>query len=87
VPLVTLPGEFARSRDAYEIYGKLGIDACTAADKSDYVRRAVAIASDRSLRNSIARAIDERSHMMFENAAAAHELEAFFIQAARGHES
>jgi protein O-GlcNAc transferase len=89
VPLVTLPGRFARGRDAYEIYMRLGIDACTATDKEDYVRRAVRIAGDRDLRQSIASSIRERSGVLFSNPSACHEIEAFFVESAlsQGHRS
>ena len=83
VPLVTLPGAYSRGRGTYAAYRRIGVFDCIAADAEDYVRRAVAIAGDRSLREAIGRAFRERVAMLFSNAAGAQEMEAFFMDAVR----
>jgi protein O-GlcNAc transferase len=87
VPLVTLPGAFARGRGTYAVYRRIGFFDCVAADPEDYVRRAVAIANDRSLRNAIGAAFRERRGVLFSNAEAAAEIEAFFVDAVRRAEA
>jgi predicted O-linked N-acetylglucosamine transferase (SPINDLY family) len=83
VPLVTLPGTYARGRGTNAVYRRIGVSDCIAADPADYVRRAVRIANDHSLRNAIGTACRERIAALFSNQAAAHEIEAFFVEAAR----
>ncbi len=82
VPLVTLPGAFARGRGTAAVYRRIGVPDCVAADPQDYVRRAVSIASDRARRDAIGAAFRERIGVLFSNAAAAAEIEAFFLDAA-----
>jgi protein O-GlcNAc transferase len=82
VPLVTLPGAFARGRGTAAVYRRIGISDCVALDAHDYVRRAVMIANDRSLRDSIGTALRDRIEMLFSNTAGAQELEAFFLDSA-----
>ena len=82
-PLVTLPGAFARGRGTDAVYRRIGVLDCVAADSQDYVRRAVSIAKDRGLRDSIGTAFRERMGVLFSNDAAAAEIEAFFLDAAR----
>ncbi len=82
VPLVTLPGAFARGRGTAAVYRRIGITDCVALDAQDYVRRAVMIANDRSLRDSIGTALRDRIGMLFSNTAGAQELEAFFLDSA-----
>jgi len=87
VPLVTLPGAYSRGRGTDAAYRRIGISTCVAADPNDYVRRAVAIASDRSLRDAIGASFRERIGMLFSNSAGAQEIEAFFVDAARRAEA
>jgi protein O-GlcNAc transferase len=83
VPLVTLPGAYARGRGTAAVYRRIGVSDCIAADPADYVRRAVSIANDHSLRDAIGTACRERIGVLFSNEAAAQEIEAFFVEAAR----
>ncbi|HUE16060.1 MAG TPA: tetratricopeptide repeat protein [Planctomycetaceae bacterium] len=87
VPLVTLPGAYSRGRGTDAAYRRLGVSQCVAADPNDYVRRALAIANDRSLRDAIGAAFRERVGMLFANVAGAREIEAFFVDAARRAEA
>jgi protein O-GlcNAc transferase len=79
VPLVTLPGAFARGRGTAAVYRRIGVFDCIADSPEDYVRRAVMIAKDRSLRDSIGTTLRERVGMLFSNTAGAQEMEAFFL--------
>jgi predicted O-linked N-acetylglucosamine transferase (SPINDLY family) len=83
VPLVTLPGAYSRGRGTDAAYRRIGISTCVAADPNDYVRCAVAIASDRSLRDAIGASFRERIGMLFSNSAGAQEIEAFFVDTVR----
>jgi protein O-GlcNAc transferase len=82
VPLVTLPGAYARGRGTNAVYQRIGVSDCVAADPQDYVRRAVSIANDHSLRNAIGAAFRERVGALFSNAAAPAEIEEFFLRVA-----
>jgi protein O-GlcNAc transferase len=86
VPLVTLPGAFSRGRGTEAAYRRIGISDCIAADANDYVRRAVMIANDRSLRDAIGTAFRDRIGMLFSNTSGAQEIEAFLLDAVRGAE-
>jgi protein O-GlcNAc transferase len=87
VPLVTLPGAFARGRGTDAVYRRIGVADCVAADPEDYVRRAVSIANDRGRRDAIGAAFRERMGVLFSNDAAAAEIEAFFLDATRRAEA
>ncbi|MFN0163418.1 MAG: tetratricopeptide repeat protein [Burkholderiales bacterium] len=60
VPVLTLPGRFLRSRYAYARLRALEIDACIAADRADYVERAVAVANSTRLRDDLVACLRER---------------------------
>jgi predicted O-linked N-acetylglucosamine transferase (SPINDLY family) len=72
----------ARGRGTAAVYRRIGISDCVALNAHDYVRRAVMIANDRSLRDSIGTALRDRIGMLFSNTAGAQELEAFFLDSA-----
>ncbi len=52
-PIITLPGEFLRGRITYGTYKWLGLDDTIAESTPDYIEKAVAIANDQKLRQSI----------------------------------
>ena len=56
VPLVVLPGPLERGRHAMSIYGQMNLTDFVARDAADYVRLAVALATDDDVH---ARAVDE----------------------------
>jgi predicted O-linked N-acetylglucosamine transferase (SPINDLY family) len=87
VPLVTLPGAFSRGRGTDAVYRRIGVFDCIATDPEDYVRRAIAIANDRSLRQAIGRAFRERIGVLFSNTGGAEEMGAFFVDAVRRAEA
>jgi protein O-GlcNAc transferase len=81
VPLVTLPGKLNPGRMAYAFFQKLEILDSVATSPADFVERSIRLASDPSLRNSLRSRILERCGVLFSNAAAAAELESFFVDA------
>ena len=87
VPLITLTSRFARARGTESAYRRIGMADFVAATPREYVERAVAIANDRALRDSIGREFVDRSGSLFSNPAGAREMEAFFIDAVRRHEA
>jgi protein O-GlcNAc transferase len=66
-PIVTLPGEFLRSRITAALYRRMGLESLVATSADDYVNRAVAWAGDHSQNESIRRQIRERADVLFEN--------------------
>ncbi len=81
-PLVTLPGEFARGRGTLAHFKTMGVLDTVAKDEADYVRLAVEIANNPDLRARLRAKIIAAGTVLFDNTAAAKELEAFFIEAA-----
>ena len=78
LPIVTMPGEFMRSRMTQAFYKQMGISDCVAADIESFANIAVTLASNKAWRNEISRKIKERAPALFEDMASVHELERFF---------
>ena len=84
LPVVTLPGAFSRGRQTYGMLREIGMDELIASDPEDYVRKAVAIATDRERRDRLAQEIRQRAaRRLFDNPAPVRSLEEFFSDAAR----
>jgi len=66
-PIVTLPGEFLRSRITAALYRRMGLESLVATSADDYVDRAVSWAADRAQNEAIRSQIAERSDVLFEN--------------------
>ncbi len=81
VPVVTMPGAFARGRVASACYRKMSILDCIATDEADYVRIAVRLGTDAQWREEIRRRIRAASPVLFEDLSVVRELEQFFVQA------
>jgi protein O-GlcNAc transferase len=77
-PIVTLPGDFARSRVTSACYKKMGLLDCIARDSEDYVRIAVRLATDRAWRQRVKSEIEAKRSVLFENPGILRELECFF---------
>lgn len=78
-PFVTKPGEFMRGRVGLAYCKLLDVMECVAVDTEDYVRKAVAIASDQSLRDSIKSKMLANSHVLFENQQPIQDVTNFFL--------
>jgi predicted O-linked N-acetylglucosamine transferase (SPINDLY family) len=80
-PVVSLPGEFLRSRITHALYCTMGLPGFVAKDTDDYVRRAVTLASDKSARAQTSQEILTASDAIYENPAAVQALESFLLDA------
>jgi predicted O-linked N-acetylglucosamine transferase (SPINDLY family) len=77
-PIVTCPGEFARSRIVAAAYAQMGVvDAPVAASSADYVRLAVALGRDRARRAALSRQLLAAAPALFDDRTAVRELESF----------
>ncbi len=75
--LVTLPGPDQRGRVAYSCYRQKGLDDCAADDFDDYVAIALRLGTDAAYRETIARAIRERSAVLYDNTVGANAIATF----------
>ena len=66
-PFVTKPDEFMRGRMGYFFAKLLDATECIASDSEDYAQKAVAIATNPVLRQSIKTKILANNHVLFEN--------------------
>ena len=80
-PIVTLPGEFMRSRQCYASYHHMQMFDCVARDAEDYVRKAVRLGTDPAYRASIREKIMASNSVLYDNPSFAHELEEFCASA------
>ncbi len=81
IPVVTLASTFLRGRMALSFYKHMEIYDCIAHSISEYVDIAVRLALDTEHRMAVSRAIQERSHLMFENMEVVREWENFLWMA------
>lgn len=66
-PIVTKPGEFMRGRVGMGFCKMMDLPECIAKDTESYVQKAVQIASNQSLRDTISAKILKNSHALYEN--------------------
>ncbi len=78
-PLVTLPGNFLRSRLTYGFYRRMGLLDLVATDGDDYVRLALRLANDVEWRAEMSSRILEKKDVLFENPGILRDLEQFFL--------
>jgi predicted O-linked N-acetylglucosamine transferase (SPINDLY family) len=81
LPVVTLPGELMVQRYALGLYRKMGLEDLVTRSPEEYVAMAIRLAADRDYRESLCGQIRERSEVLFEDAEAVREHEAFFESA------
>jgi protein O-GlcNAc transferase len=86
-PLVTMPGEFVRGRVGFLFCKLMGTLECVAATVEDYANKAVAIAQDQGLRESLSSRIRQNNHLIFENSQSADELAVLLKSIAMGDTS
>jgi len=82
-PVVTLPGNFQRSRHTQAMYRRMGLDDLIASDADAYVDAAVRIANDADYRRAVSSRILASNAVLFEDAAVVREFERFFLAVAR----
>lgn len=79
-PFVTKPGKFARGRYGYYYCRLMNLMECVANDTEDYARKAVAIATDGSLRESIKIKLLANNGALLGNDQGIHEMRDFLLQ-------
>ena len=77
-PVVSMKQFRARPALTVALYDIMNVSCCVASDIDDYVRTAVRIASDPSLRASIRSSLDAARFRLYESTDAVLEIEAFF---------
>ncbi|RMF02539.1 MAG: tetratricopeptide repeat protein [Chloroflexi bacterium] len=80
-PIVTLPGEFARSRLTLARYKAMGVMDCVATNPPDYVNIALRLGTDPRYRNAIKSKILAANSVLFDDLQAVRAMENFFRQA------
>ena len=78
VPIVTMAGQLMRGRMTQALYMQIDLHECIVEDEQSYVDLAVALATDKFRNSKLRRKIKDRSHSLFEDMNAVHELERFF---------
>lgn len=81
VPVVTLPGDSMRSRHTSAALTKMGLDDMVASTRDDYVRRAVRLGLDESLRRTDGSRIARTLDRLFGDAAPIRAVEAAVLAA------
>lgn len=81
IPIVTWPGPFMRGRVTAGIYRTMGFTDLIADDAEHYLQLAYRVANDLEYRRYCQEQIRQRSSVLYENMAAVHEMEDFFIAA------
>lgn len=79
-PFVTKPGEFMRGRVGLFYCKIMDLMECVALDTEGYARKAVAIATDHVLRETIKAKILKNNHVLFENKQAITDVTDFFLE-------
>lgn len=74
-PVVTLPGEFLRSRITQALYRKMGFVDLIANSADEYVQTAVRLATDKEFRLATSQRIQQLSPVLFSDLAEIHCLE------------
>lgn len=82
-PLVTLPGEFQRSRHTQGFYRDMGFMDCVASTKREYVDIALRLGTDPAFRERVKAKILANNHVLYENLDVIREFERFFIRAVK----
>ncbi|MBI3466513.1 MAG: tetratricopeptide repeat protein [Planctomycetes bacterium] len=80
-PIVTMPGEFHRSRWAAAVNRRLGLAQLIASTPEEYVAKAIEVASNPDLRHSLHQQIIEAGAELFEDAAVVQEHNEYFSEA------
>ncbi|MDP2829657.1 MAG: tetratricopeptide repeat protein, partial [Sulfuricellaceae bacterium] len=78
-PIVTKPGEFMRGRVGMGFCKMMGLMECIAEDTEGYAQKAVAIASDKLMREKISAKILNNSHLLYENKQPVNDFADFLV--------
>lgn len=77
-PIVTLPSDYHRGRYTAGCLKQIGVSATIASDADDYVRLAVTLATDRSLRTDLIHTLRRASPALFHDDRSVREHERIF---------
>ena len=81
-PIVTLPGNFLRSRITYALYRKMNLLDLVADDAKTYVDLALRLGTDRNWREGLRKTITERSAFLYEDIQVVRDFEDLLLEAA-----
>jgi CRISPR-associated protein Csy1 len=84
LPIVTLPGALMRGRQTAGMLQLIGATELIAADRDDYVRIAVRLATDASWRSALGKRIEDARQRLFDDPAPIERLQAFLQEVAVG---
>lgn len=79
-PIVTLPSDFLSGRITFALLKRLGLESCIANNVEQYVKRAVELANQPTLRQAVSQQIEDRCHLLFDQAESASSWLQQFIQ-------
>jgi predicted O-linked N-acetylglucosamine transferase (SPINDLY family) len=80
IPVLTLPSERLSGRGTQALLRMMDIDWLVAADRADFVAKALTLASEPSLRHQLAQDLSGRSDLLFKQADCAHEMAGFLVE-------
>ena len=80
IPIVTLEGDYARSRVTSFLYRHMGVMDCVANSVDDYVEVALRLGRDPSQRAQVSAAILAHNDVLFDNDSGSLELANFFLE-------
>jgi protein O-GlcNAc transferase len=78
-PVISMPGEFLRSRGTQAFYKQMGITENLASNREEYIQMALRMAEDRDLNQSLRSTILEHNHVLYEDLSGVKDLEQFFL--------
>jgi protein O-GlcNAc transferase len=81
LPVVTLPGQFMRSRHSFAMLTMMGIHETIASTEDEYISLAVRLGTDKAWRNKISGEIAENCHRLYRDRNCITALEEFLIEA------
>ncbi len=79
-PVVTLPGDFLRSRITLALYQRMGMETCVVNCPDQYVETALMLGTNAEYRQSVRAQIREVSQVLFEEVKGIRQLEQFWDQ-------
>jgi protein O-GlcNAc transferase len=80
LPIVTLPGEFMRSRHSYAILRMLGVTETIAASEADYIQIAVRLGLDPAWRIQLVQTMRDRHNQLYDDRTCIQGMESFYQQ-------
>ena len=84
-PIVTLPGQFLRSRITQALYRKMDVTGGIVHSAQEYIEQTVRLGTDAEYRQALQNAIQESSHLLFEDRGEVRALGRFLKTAASQH--